>query len=140
VFSQTRSKGTLLQFYFKHTPHTWIPTNTRLLVIVLASRRDKGMLAHAPLAIPQGTQLRGPSGSLRCLICRGRLAGALRNSSLRSSDSPRAYSRQLCATRPRRWDCSVRAAAGFEAKDWTKQPNLKTTLCSTNDSPFQAVE
>jgi hypothetical protein len=29
------------------------------------------MLAHAPLAIPQGTQLRGPSGSLRCSICRG---------------------------------------------------------------------
>ncbi len=29
------------------------------------------MLAHAPLAIPQGTQLRGPAGSLRCSICRG---------------------------------------------------------------------
>ena len=24
------------------------------------------MFAHAPLAIPQGTQLRGPAGTLRC--------------------------------------------------------------------------
>jgi len=29
------------------------------------------MLAHSPLAIPQGTQLRGPAGSLRCSSCRG---------------------------------------------------------------------
>ena len=29
------------------------------------------MLAHPPLAIPRGTRLRGPAGSLRCSIYRG---------------------------------------------------------------------
>jgi|GEM_PF-1718796 len=60
------------------------------------------MLAHAPLAIPQGTQLRGPSGSLRCSICRG-------HSQTRFAQTPRApFPRQLCATRPLRWDLLVR--------------------------------
>ena len=30
-----------------------------------------GLLAQPPLAIPPGTRLRGPSGSLRCSIYRG---------------------------------------------------------------------
>ncbi len=30
------------------------------------------MLAHSPLTTPLGTQLRGPSGSLRCSTYRGR--------------------------------------------------------------------
>ena len=30
-----------------------------------------GLLAQPPLAIPRGTRLRGPSGSLRCSIYRG---------------------------------------------------------------------
>jgi len=67
------------------------------------------MLAHAPLAIPQGTQLRGPAGSLRCSIYRGRLQ-------TRFAQTPQApFSRQFCATRPLRWDFIGRAAAGFEA-------------------------
>jgi len=54
-------------------------------------------LARPPLAIPRGTQLRGPAGSLRCSSCRGR-------SQTRYAQTPRAsFSRQLCATRPSRW-------------------------------------
>jgi len=63
------------------------------------------MLAHAPLAIPQGTQLRGPLGSLRCSICRG-------YSQTRYAQTPRAsFSQQPCATRPLRWDGLYRAVA-----------------------------
>jgi len=92
------------------------------------------MLAHAPLAIPQGTQLRGPPGSLRCSTCRG-------YSQTRFAQTPRAsFSRQLCATRPLRWDYSVRTAAGFKVQGRTKQPDLKPTPRSTRDSLFQAVE
>jgi len=40
-----------------------------------------GLLAQPPLAIPPGTRLRGPAGTLRCSACRGR-----QNSALRASD------------------------------------------------------
>jgi len=67
-----------------------------LLFALLASQR--GPLARPPLAIPRGTQLRGPSGSLRCSSCRG-------YSQTRYAQTPRAsFSRQLSATRPLRWD------------------------------------
>jgi len=65
------------------------------------------MLAHSPLTTPQGTQLRGPSGSLRCSIFRG--PPELASLRLGAPNIPRAISRQLCATRPLRWEYVVRA-------------------------------
>jgi len=57
------------------------------------------MLAHLPLTTPSGTQLRGPTGSLRCSIHRA--AAELGATHLKQSS---LYSRWLCATRPLRWD------------------------------------
>jgi len=69
------------------------------------------MLAHAPLAIPQGTQLRGPLGSLRCSSCRGR-------AQTRFAQTPRTpFPRQLCATRPLRWDWMVRVALSWSGRN-----------------------
>jgi len=92
------------------------------------------MLAHAPLAIPQGTQLRGPSGSLRCSIYRG-------YSQTRFAQTPRAsFSRQPCATRPLRWGLVGRAITDFGVQTLTKQPQLKATPMRCSSPPFQAAE
>jgi len=87
------------------------------LFAFLASQR--GMLAHSPLAIPQGTQLRGPAGSLRCSICRGR-------AQTRFAQTPRtSFSRQLCATRPLRWDLIVCALTWLRCRARHKIQTLR---------------
>jgi len=56
-----------------------------------------GLLAQPPLAIPPGTRLRGPAGTLRCSAW----AGAGRTRLCEPQTGCRPVSCQPCATRPR---------------------------------------